>query len=79
MIILEFFESLGFTVSGIVCNIVLLSILLFIHYLFYMGTVYNVTYMEYKNRYKSMFRDWTLIFFIITIIPFIATIMENIK
>ena len=48
-----------------------------IHYLFYIYSVSNVTYLEYKYRYKKMFIDWLVLFFIIIGLPFIAYISNQ--
>ena len=50
-------------------GIFLLSIIL--HFIIYLYSVSNVTYLQYKYRYKRMFIDWTLLFFIFIILPYI--------
>lgn len=42
-----------------------------IHYLIYIASVSNVTYLQYKFRYKKMFTDWAFLFFVFIILPYI--------
>ena len=42
-----------------------------IHYLVYIASICNVTYLEYKYRYKKMFLDWAFLFFVFIIMPYI--------
>jgi hypothetical protein len=45
-----------------------------IHYLVYIASVCNVTYLQYKYRYKKMFLDWAFLFFVFIILPYIIKI-----
>mgnify|MGYP000929164720 CR=1 FL=1 len=42
-----------------------------IHYLIYIASISNVTYLEYKYRYKKMFMDWLFLFFVFIVLPII--------
>lgn len=43
-----------------------------IHYLIYIASICNVTYLEYKYRYRKMFTDWAFLFFVFIIMPYIV-------
>ena len=43
-----------------------------IHYLVYIASICNVTYLEYKYRYRKMFIDWAFLFFVFIIMPYIV-------
>lgn len=43
-----------------------------IHYLVYIVSICNVTYLEYKYRYRKMFTDWAFLFFVFIIMPYIV-------
>ena len=47
-----------------------------IHYLIYIASVSNVTYLQYKYRYKKMFIDWAFLFFIFIVLPYIVEICK---
>lgn len=47
-----------------------------IHYLFYIASVSNVTYLQYKYRYKKMFIDWAFLFFVFIVLPYIVEIYK---
>lgn len=47
-----------------------------IHYLVYIASVSNVTYLEYKYRYKKMFMDWLFLFFVFIILPIIINLCK---
>ena len=43
-----------------------------IHYLVSIASICNVTYLEYKYRYRKMFIDWAFLFFVFIIMPYIV-------
>lgn len=47
-----------------------------IHYLVYIASVSNVTYLEYKYRYKKMFMDWLFLFFVFIVLPVIINLCK---
>lgn len=47
-----------------------------IHYLVYIASVSNVTYLEYKYRYKKMFMGWLFLFFVFIILPIIINLCK---
>lgn len=47
-----------------------------IHYLIYIASVSNVTYLQYKYRYKKMFMDWLFLFFVFIILPIIINLCK---
>lgn len=47
-----------------------------IHYLIYIASVSNVTYLEYKYRYKKMFMDWLFLFFVFIVLPIIINLCK---
>ncbi|GEM_PF-4469183 len=47
-----------------------------IHYLVYIASICNVTYLEYKYRYKKMFIDWLFLFFVFIILPYIVELCK---
>ena len=47
-----------------------------IHYLVYIASVSNVTYLEYKYRYKKMFMDWLFLFFVFIVLPIIINLCK---
>lgn len=47
-----------------------------IHYLIYIASISNVTYLEYKYRYKKMFMDWLFLFFVFIVLPIIINLCK---
>ena len=47
-----------------------------IHYLVYIASISNVTYLEYKYRYKKMFIDWLFLFFVFIVLPIIVNLCK---